>query len=1062
LTGFLGVFRITHQGDIVMTRYFRSVVAFAATLFALVGTARPAEAWGSEAIWDLKVIYGDDSNIACGPGWDRVGVDLNAGAGGDYVYLCVSRDRGTHSTPIAGIYVCVITCPPGYDVVRGEPSTFPGYLNSGAGGWPLMFGYYRGNTNPVRQIGFSLVDEDASKPSCRYIDADPDPYPPTPDLWEPMPGVQDLNRGAGGKYVYPCLKYMPGGTRDADGLVWDLSVANEALFGCPSGYDQAGPDLNHGVDGFNEYPRLACIERQSDLAWPEHRFWESTAPIATIGTVARDNNSTTPLEKPCAEIGGWKIEPGVMSEGWDTSFRQIYFCASRAHSPQDPDRSIVDLQIVALSERPDNPSAVCGQQLGNAYEPVWAINEEGVNDLNAGEGGSFLYACVKKGPTYRAGAFEGPSFNLANGSTVLAPATLVSGNLLMAESFDLSTVLQATDAIDANVPMICTRPIVSTYMTFTTLVMPVPVTCIATDSNGYSTAVTVMVVVVPPPAPPVDDTPPSITAPADLRVEATGPNGALVDEATLGSATSADHDVASITRAPAGNQFALGTTVITWMISDTAGNSSVATQTVVVADTTPPAVNALPQLVFDATSANGVTLESSQLPEPVAIDAVGIAWIRRSPAGFDFPLGATTVTWSIADAAGNVAHPKQTIIVRDTTAPVIAEPGTLTFEATGANGITLTPAQLPNPSATDLVGVSSITREPAGFAFALGTTTITWSAADAAGNIGTATQTIVVRDTTAPVFTVTGDGYIYQTAASSQGGIANYTVNATDAIDGSLVATCSIPSGTMVPMGEHQVTCTATDRSGNAATRTFTLLMGDYEPPVMTAPAEVIVEATGLLTPVTFPVTALDAIAGPVEVRCLPKMGSSLPIGTTIVRCGADDGWLNVAEPSKTTVIVRDTTAPVLSLPAALQVQAPSGSGVNVSYTASALDLVDGSLPANCSPASGGTFAIGVTTVSCIARDAHGNTANDSFTIEVTPPTAEQLIAALDRAIEVRRLDKQLHQILRSIERNRDRRACAQIAQLRRAIVNHRTLAAGETLELVALVDALEAAVGCN
>jgi hypothetical protein len=56
----------------------------------------------------------------------------------------------------------------------------------------------------------------------------------------------------------------------------------------------------------------------------------------------------------------------------------------------------------------------------------------------------------------------------------------------------------------------------------------------------------------------------------------------------------------------------------------------------------------------------------------------------------------------------------------------------------------------------------------------------------------------------------------------------------------------------------------------------------------------------------------------------------------------------------------------------------------------SASDTVDGPLPVSCLPASGSTFPLGVTTVTCTAVDSFGASAGASFTVSVvdtTPPT---------------------------------------------------------------------------
>jgi hypothetical protein len=83
---------------------------------------------------------------------------------------------------------------------------------------------------------------------------------------------------------------------------------------------------------------------------------------------------------------------------------------------------------------------------------------------------------------------------------------------------------------------------------------------------------------------------------------------------------------------------------------------------------------------------------------------------------------------------------------------------------------------------------------------------------------------------------------------------------------------------------------------------------------------------------------------------------------------------------------VCDHTPPVITnTPANIPcVEATSPSGAVVTYTnPSATDIVDTSVVVICVKASGSTFAVGVNTVICTARDSHGNSATSSFTIEV-------------------------------------------------------------------------------
>jgi hypothetical protein len=82
-------------------------------------------------------------------------------------------------------------------------------------------------------------------------------------------------------------------------------------------------------------------------------------------------------------------------------------------------------------------------------------------------------------------------------------------------------------------------------------------------------------------------------------------------------------------------------------------------------------------------------------------------------------------------------------------------------------------------------------------------------------------------------------------------------------------------------------------------------------------------------------------------------------------------------------VTVIDTTPPELHLPAAISAEATSPSGAVVTFTATATDLVDGTIPVTCGPPSGSTFPLGKTTVNCSATDSHGLTATGSFLVTV-------------------------------------------------------------------------------
>jgi hypothetical protein len=118
-------------------------------------------------------------------------------------------------------------------------------------------------------------------------------------------------------------------------------------------------------------------------------------------------------------------------------------------------------------------------------------------------------------------------------------------------------------------------------------------------------------------------------------------------------------------------------------------------------------------------------------------------------------------------------------------------------------------------------------------------------------------------------------------------------------------------------------------------------------------------------------------------VTCTPASGSTFGFGTTQVICFASDSEEHTNEGSFF-VTVQDTTAPAILPHTDLSITTDNASGAVVTYFSPAtVDAVDGAGTATCSPASGTTFPIGTTTITCTASDSHGNTAASTFLVRV-------------------------------------------------------------------------------
>ncbi|MCX4963233.1 HYR domain-containing protein [Streptomyces sp. NBC_00654] len=94
---------------------------------------------------------------------------------------------------------------------------------------------------------------------------------------------------------------------------------------------------------------------------------------------------------------------------------------------------------------------------------------------------------------------------------------------------------------------------------------------------------------------------------------------------------------------------------------------------------------------------------------------------------------------------------------------------------------------------------------------------------------------------------------------------------------------------------------------------------------------------------------------------------------------------------------VNDINAPVVTVDDRTA-RAKDDDGVRISYTATAADAQDGTLPVACTPASGSLFPVGRTTVTCSATDTAGNTGTDTAEFEVleapVPPSSDLAVKA--------------------------------------------------------------------
>jgi len=568
-----------------------------------------------------------------------------------------------------------------------------------------------------------------------------------------------------------------------------------------------------------------------------------------------------------------------------------------------------------------------------------------------------------------------PTLHLPGNMTV--EATGASGSIVTYSA-------TADDANPAHPTVTCNPASGSTFALGTTTV-----NCSATDtaSNTANGSFTVTV---------QDTTDPSIADNSNILLEATGPSGAVATFSNPAASDSVDGSVDVQCVPPSGSTFGLGTASVTCTATDDSGNSNSSSFDVTVQDTTAPSLNLPAVINAEATGASGAMVSYTA----TATDLVdGSVAANCSPvSGSTFALGTTLVSCSAIDSHSNNSSGSFNVVVSDTTAPVLALPDDITAEATGPSGAAVSYTA----SASDLVdGAVTPSCSPlSGATFPLGTTAVACSATDAHSNTSNGSFNVTVKDTTAPTIEVHGNETAEATGPS--GAVVNYTSPAThDAVSGDGVASCLPASGTTFALGTTTVTCSASDAAGNSSSSSFDVTVEDTTAPTIDPHGNETAEATGpsgAVVNYTSPATH-DAVDGDGVASCTPASGSTFALGTTTVTCTATDAADNSSS-SSFTVTVEDTTAPTIDLHGNETAEATGPSGAVVNYTSPAThDAVDGDGVASCAPASGSTFALGTTTVTCTATDAAGNSSNSSFTVTVQDTTSPTIADNLDMVV---------------------------------------------------------------
>jgi hypothetical protein len=500
------------------------------------------------------------------------------------------------------------------------------------------------------------------------------------------------------------------------------------------------------------------------------------------------------------------------------------------------------------------------------------------------------------------------------------------------------------------------------------------VTYTATDNAGNKTTCTFNVTV-------VDAQKPTITIPAITVNNDAGVCGAVVN---LGTPVTADNcGVTPATHNGSVNGFyPVGTTNVTWTVTDIHGNEQTAVQVITVNDTEKPVVQV--QNITILLGANGTAGITPAQVNNGSSDNCGIAGLVLSKTSFDCDnIGTNMVTLTVTDIHGNTNFANAIITVKDEV-PAIVITKNITVQLNASGTASISPADVDNNS-SDACGIASMSVSPNTFSCAnVGSNTVTLVVTDVNGNVSSATAFVTVEDKV-PAVVITKNITIQLNAS----GTASITPADVDngSNDACGIATLSVYPNTFTcaNVGANTVTLTVTDVNGNVSFATAVVTVEDKVPAVVTTKnitVQLNASGTASITPADVDNGSNDA-CGIATLSVYPNAFTCENVGANTVTLTVTDVNGNVS--SATAVVTVEDKVPAVVITKNITIQ------LNASGTASITpaDIDNGSNDAcgiailSVSPNTFTCANVGANTVTLTVTDVNGNVSSATAVVTV-------------------------------------------------------------------------------
>lgn len=484
-----------------------------------------------------------------------------------------------------------------------------------------------------------------------------------------------------------------------------------------------------------------------------------------------------------------------------------------------------------------------------------------------------------------------------------------------------------------------------------------------------------------------DNAPPTLTCPSDVSVSACSAATATYSPAT---ATDACDPNPTITYSQAsGTTFSFGNNVVTVTATDASNNSSTCTFNVNVNDFTPPALSCPGSTtVNNDPGVCGNSFSYSVSANDNCDGALTPTQTSGLTSGALFPIGTTTVAFSVTDAAGNNSTCSFNVTVNDNEAPQLIADNSITLYLDANGNATLSFSDIDNGSSDNCSFTASLSKTSFN-ANDLGNSpqNVTATLTDPSGNQSTHTVSVSIVDNMAPDAQCQ-DVTIILDANRQATTTASAVDNGSSDNAGSVSLSLSQTTFDCDDEGPNTVTLTVTDGSGNTSTCTATVNVTNpndvcNDPPV--AACQDITVYTGANCDASIvPADVDNGSSDPDGDPLIYTLDNSGPfgVGTYTVTLTVDD--TEYTDDCTATVTVVDNTNPVALCQ---NIVAQLDGNGNVSITPG--DIDNGSSDAcgiqslSLSDTQFDCADYGLQTVTLTATDVNGNSSTCTATVDV-------------------------------------------------------------------------------